>query len=123
MDTGPVCRERGGNPELAIGLAIFVMSKLIFTFCWVPGIHYTTKKERDRMRKGKEKEKGGEKRRKGVAVRGAWGKEVLRSYTEFFFFLTMSRKSGNITYSRLQFARSACSRCSIFRGERIDYAA
>lgn len=118
--TGPIGRERGGNPEPAIGLDIFVMSKLVFTLCWVPGIHYITKKERSRMRKGKGKgERGREKEGGGGCKRGA-GRELLRSSTASFFFLTISRKSGNITYSRLQFARSACSRCSIFRGERID---
>lgn len=86
MYTGPMCRERRGNPKLAIGLEIFVMSKLIFTLCWVPGIHYTTKKERDRMRKGKEKgERGRRKEEGGGCERGA-GKEVLRSYRVFLLF-------------------------------------
>lgn len=90
-------RERRGNPELAIGLEVFVMSKLIFTLCWGSGIHYTTKKERDRMRKGKEKGERGRKKEEGGGCERGAGREVLRSYEEFFFFLTISRKSGNVT--------------------------
>lgn len=86
MYTGPICRERGGNPEPAIGLDIFVMSKLVFTLCWVPGIHYITKKERSRMRKGKEKgERGREKEGGGGCERGAGESysEATRRFSSF----------------------------------------
>lgn len=55
--------------------------------------------------------------------KGNGRRKVPRSYVDFFFFLTISRKSGNITYSTLKFVRSVCSGCSIFRGKRIDCAA
>lgn len=79
-------REGGGNPELPIGLEIFVMSKLIFTLYWVPGIHYTTKKEKDRMRKGKEKGERGRKKEEGGGCERGAGREVLRSYRVFLLF-------------------------------------